>query len=307
MRKAVFAGTFDPITKGHEKVIEKASELFDEVIVAICVNPEKTTLFPKEVRFEMLKYAVKKYPNVKAVTHDGLVVDLMRSVGAKYYVRGVRNNTDYAYENDTWFINKGLYPEMVTIYFPCEKELLDISYRDNYGKKQMLSVVDIASFLSVTNFAKVTEINGVLNLIKAEINTGLINDSESLDDNVFLPIENHPEMLTQIGKLENGYKHLSPMRRGEIISTYRDVVEASDYKLITLSKEIAEATLKDTRQSMARLLFEGAESLSRKKFKALLKSLTPEQYSKLYEEYANCNDATSEQEFFDSYIDKFAK
>ena len=127
MKKAVFAGTFDPITKGHEKVIEKAAELFDEVIVAICVNPDKTTLFAKEVRFEMLKYAVKKYSNVKAVIHDGLVVDLMKSVGAKYYVRGVRNNTDYTYENDTWFINKSMYEEMITIYFPCEKELLDIS------------------------------------------------------------------------------------------------------------------------------------------------------------------------------------
>ena len=58
MKKAVFAGTFDPITKGHEKVIEKASKLFDEVIVAVCVNPDKITLFDKSVRLEMIKFAV---------------------------------------------------------------------------------------------------------------------------------------------------------------------------------------------------------------------------------------------------------
>ena len=127
MKKAVFAGTFDPITKGHEKVIEKASKLFDEVIVAVCVNPDKITFFDKSVRLEMIKFAVKKYNNVKAVIHDGLVVDLMKKEGAIYYVRGVRNNTDYLYENDMYFLNKNLYPELVTMYFPCEKDLLDVS------------------------------------------------------------------------------------------------------------------------------------------------------------------------------------
>ena len=127
MKKAVFAGTFDPITKGHEKVIEKASKLFDEVIVAVCVNPKKSTVFSKEIRLEMIKLVVSKYKNVKAVIHDGLVVDLMKNEGAIYYVRGVRNNTDYLYENEMYFLNKQLYPELVTMYFPCEEELTTIS------------------------------------------------------------------------------------------------------------------------------------------------------------------------------------
>ncbi|MBO5713522.1 MAG: pantetheine-phosphate adenylyltransferase [Clostridia bacterium] len=127
MKKAVFAGTFDPITKGHEKVIEKASNLFDEVIVAICINPKKTSLYTKEARLEMINSATKKYSNVKTVIHDGLVVDLMKEVGAIYYVRGVRNNTDYLYENDMYFLNKDLYPELITMYFPCEKNLLEVS------------------------------------------------------------------------------------------------------------------------------------------------------------------------------------
>ena len=127
MKKAVFAGTFDPITKGHEKVIEKASKLFDEVIVAVCINPEKVAVFSKEIRLEMIKLVVSKYKNVKALIHDGLVVDLMKNEGAIYYVRGVRNSTDYLYENEMYFLNKQLYPELVTMYFPCEEELSTIS------------------------------------------------------------------------------------------------------------------------------------------------------------------------------------
>lgn len=155
MKKAVFAGTFDPITKGHERVIEKASELFDEVIVAVCVNPNKTSLFSKQIRLEMIKFAVNKYANVKAVIHDGLVVDLMKKEGAVYYVRGVRNNTDYLYENDMYFQNKELYPELVTMYFPCEKDLLDVS--STKVRDVLKNNGDLTPFLS----------NEVISVIKA--------------------------------------------------------------------------------------------------------------------------------------------
>ena len=146
MKKALFAGTFDPITKGHEKVIEKASNLFDEVIVAVCVNPKKTSLYSKETRLEMIKAVIKNYSNVKAVIHDGLVVDLMKSEGAIYYVRGVRNNTDYLYENDMYFLNKDLYPELVTMYFPCEKNLLDVS--STKVRKAISEGQDLSPYLS---------------------------------------------------------------------------------------------------------------------------------------------------------------
>ena len=156
MKKAVFAGTFDPITLGHEKVIEKASKLFDEVIVAICVNPNKTSLFSKQIRLEMVKYAVSKYNNVKALIHDGLVVELMKKEGAIYYVRGVRNNTDYLYENDMYFLNKELYPELVTMYFPCEKELLEVS--STKVRQAIKDNGDLSSYLS-------SDVIGVINSI----------------------------------------------------------------------------------------------------------------------------------------------
>ena len=127
MRKAVFAGTFDPITKGHEAVIEKASKLFDELTVAICVNPDKKALFSVQTRLEMLNSVCKKYQNVNVVYHEGWLVDLMKSIGAKYNVRGVRNATDYEYENHMHHYNENAYPEIVTLYIPCSQKLKDVS------------------------------------------------------------------------------------------------------------------------------------------------------------------------------------
>ena len=94
----------------------------------------------------MIKAVIKNYSNVKAVIHDGLVVDLMKSEGAIYYVRGVRNNTDYLYENDMYFLNKDLYPELVTMYFPCEKNLLDVS--STKVRKAISEGQDLSPYLS---------------------------------------------------------------------------------------------------------------------------------------------------------------
>lgn len=127
MKKAVFAGTFDPITKGHEKVIETCANLFDSVIVAICVNAEKHTFFNVETRLKMLKAVCLKYNNVEVLYHEGMLVDLMKQKGATYTVRGVRNDTDYAYENYMHFVNKSLHPDITTLFIPCEKEYVSIS------------------------------------------------------------------------------------------------------------------------------------------------------------------------------------
>ena len=127
MKRAVFAGTFDPVTKGHEKVIEKITKLFDEVYVSIGVNPQKTPIFSVEARLEMLNKVCKKYSNCKVVYHEGKLVDLMKDKDILYNIRGVRNDSDYAYENNMHFINDSLYPGIVTLFIPCEKEFVDIS------------------------------------------------------------------------------------------------------------------------------------------------------------------------------------
>ncbi len=127
MRKAVFAGTFDPVTLGHESVIEKSSKLFDEVTVAICINAEKVTKFPLDIRLEMLNAVCKKYKNVKVVYHDGMLVDYMKENGIVYTVRGVRNGADYEYEHKMHDFNFSLYPEIVTLYIPCNNDLKVVS------------------------------------------------------------------------------------------------------------------------------------------------------------------------------------
>ena len=123
----VFAGTFDPITIGHEEVIKKASELFDSLVVAICINEEKHTMFGVETRLEMVKTICKKYKNCSAVYHEGMLVDLMKEIGAKYYIRGVRNIADFEYESKMHFFNKKLYKDLITIFIPCDEELSSVS------------------------------------------------------------------------------------------------------------------------------------------------------------------------------------
>lgn len=127
MRRCVFAGTFDPVTSGHEEVIKKSACLFDEVIVALCVNITKKAMFSIEKRLEFLEIVCKKYPNVKVVYHDGLLVDLMKKENATYNVRGLRNGKDYDYENEMNFINADLMPEIVTVYLPCSAKNVSVS------------------------------------------------------------------------------------------------------------------------------------------------------------------------------------
>ncbi len=127
MRKAVFAGTFDPVTGGHEEIIKKSAEIFDELIVALCVNVNKRAMFSVEKRLEFLNAVCKKYKNVKVVYHDGLLVDLMKREGAIYNVRGLRNGKDYDYENEMNFINSDLMSELVAVYLPCSAKNVSVS------------------------------------------------------------------------------------------------------------------------------------------------------------------------------------
>jgi pantetheine-phosphate adenylyltransferase len=153
MKIAVFAGTFDPITSGHEEIIKKSAEMFDFLIVALCVNVTKRAMFSIEKRMQFLNAVCQKYTNVKVVYHDGLLVDLMKNEGAIYNVRGLRNGKDYDYENEMNFINSDLMPEIVTVYLPCSaknvsvsstavRELLSFNKKvDKYLPKEILDLI----------------------------------------------------------------------------------------------------------------------------------------------------------------------
>ena len=126
-KKCVFAGTFDPPTLGHKDIVLKCLTLFDEVIVAILINPNKSPIFSEEARLAMPRKVFSAYPKVRVLAYDGLTVDLLRREGAQFYVRGIRNGTDYDYEVQLNYINMDMYPDMVTVFLPTRQEFLHIS------------------------------------------------------------------------------------------------------------------------------------------------------------------------------------
>lgn len=127
MKTCVFAGTFDPITKGHEDIINTCLAIFDEVVIAVGVNAGKTPLFSKNERLQLISSVFKDEKRVKVETFDGLLVDYMKKNGYEISARGVRNADDYKYENEMCVYNTDMYPELKTLFIPASKELSFIS------------------------------------------------------------------------------------------------------------------------------------------------------------------------------------
>lgn len=114
--KAVFPGSFDPLTNGHLDLIKRASGLFEEVIVAIATNTAKQPLFSPQEKMTLVNSAIKDLPNVSAVAiPSDLTVNVARKLGAKVIVRGVRNVQDFEYEQGIAAMNKQLAPDLETI------------------------------------------------------------------------------------------------------------------------------------------------------------------------------------------------
>lgn len=127
MKIGVFAGSFDPITKGHEDIVLQALRIFDEIIVAIGVNIDKKYALPLEKRIKLIENTFAEHPNVKVVSYEGLTVDLCRRMNANFIIRGLRNTTDFEYESIIAEANKKLYPEVETVFFLSEPSLRCVS------------------------------------------------------------------------------------------------------------------------------------------------------------------------------------
>ena len=127
MKKCVFSGTFDPPTKGHEYVIENCLKMFDEVVVAVMVNPDKEPLIPAEKRKELIEKLFAGEKRVRVCTFDGAATDLLQRENTPFYVRGVRDVIDFEYENRNFFANRNLMGDIVTIYLPAPQENIVIS------------------------------------------------------------------------------------------------------------------------------------------------------------------------------------
>ena len=126
-KKCVFAGTFDPPTLGHKDLIESCLKLFDEVVVAILVNPQKTPCFTLEQRKEMLSLMFGKDSRVRVTTFEGTVIELLKRENTPFYVRGIRNGVDLDFENANFYASKKLDNNFTAVYLPCPQELLHVS------------------------------------------------------------------------------------------------------------------------------------------------------------------------------------
>jgi pantetheine-phosphate adenylyltransferase len=98
MRKAIFPGSFDPITLGHEDIIRRGITLFDEIVIAIGVNAEKKYMFSLEERKQFLEETFKDEPTVSIITYEGLTIDLCKKINANFILRGLRNPADFEFE-----------------------------------------------------------------------------------------------------------------------------------------------------------------------------------------------------------------
>ena len=110
MKKAVFPGSFDPITLGHEDVITRAIPLFDEIIIAIGINSNKKYMFSLEQRIKFIEECFKEYDNVKVVAYKGLTVDFCKIHAIDYIIRGLRNPADFEFEKAIAHTNRDLAP-----------------------------------------------------------------------------------------------------------------------------------------------------------------------------------------------------
>ncbi len=122
VRRAIYPGSFDPITNGHLDVIQRAAKLFDEVVVAVAFNEQKTSLFPVDERVALIQHASATVPNIRIERFDGLLVDFARQQQASAVVRGLRAISDFEFEFQMALMNRKLEPEIETIFMmPAEK------------------------------------------------------------------------------------------------------------------------------------------------------------------------------------------
>lgn len=146
MKKAIYPGSFDPVTLGHIDVIERASKLFDYLIIGVLGNSAKTPLFSIEERVNMLREVTKHLPNVEVRSFGGLTVDFAKECGANAVVRGLRAITDFEYELQIAQLNRVIAPEIDTVFLTTN---LKYAYLSSSSVKEVASYGgDITQFVT---------------------------------------------------------------------------------------------------------------------------------------------------------------
>lgn len=133
---AVYAGSFDPVTFGHLDLVERASKLFDQVVIAIGMHPSRTPAFTFEERVALLEQVTIEFPNVRVAAFEGLLIQYCQRIGARVIVRGLRAVTDFEYELQIAHANADMAPQVDTVFLPT---------RTKYGFVSASLVREIAS------------------------------------------------------------------------------------------------------------------------------------------------------------------
>jgi pantetheine-phosphate adenylyltransferase len=129
VKRAIYAGSFDPITNGHLDVLKRAARVFDEIVMAVAVNPEKKNLFTPEERVTFLKEAVKSLPNVRVTHFQGLLVEFAKTEKACAIIRGLRALSDFEFEFQMALMNRHLEPSLETLFLMPKEEYSYVSSR----------------------------------------------------------------------------------------------------------------------------------------------------------------------------------
>lgn len=126
-RICLFPGTFDPITLGHTDVIDRALDLFDQLVVGIGVNSSKTPMYTVEQRTAWIQEIYKDDPRVKVTTYKGLTIDFCRQLNARFILRGIRSFSDFEYEKAIADVNRTMAPDIETIFLSCSPAYASIA------------------------------------------------------------------------------------------------------------------------------------------------------------------------------------
>lgn len=124
---ALFPGSFDPYTRGHHDIVTRSLSLFDEVIIGIGNNASKSRYFPVDVMVDLISSTFKDEPRVRVITYNDLTANVAREYGAKFLLRGLRNTTDFEYENSISQVNRYVYEEIETVFLITSPSLAPIS------------------------------------------------------------------------------------------------------------------------------------------------------------------------------------
>jgi pantetheine-phosphate adenylyltransferase len=115
-RIALFPGSFDPFTIGHESIVRRSLDLFDKIVIAVGVNSTKSGLFEPEKRVEWIKAVFKDEPKIEVSSYSGLTIEYCKRIKARYILRGLRNTTDFGFERGIGQVNKAMNPNIETVF-----------------------------------------------------------------------------------------------------------------------------------------------------------------------------------------------